>query len=208
MYETAHSTSIPVPRQASRASFAAWERWSASTDSVRLLFGWAIAEATVWPILPDFLPIPLVLGKPRRVAGFLAAAVGGMTLGGIGLYLFAFRWPAEALRLLYHLPTVRASAIDRARKDLAAHGLAAFLFQPVSGVPFKVWALLAGSEGRSPLRATPLFIISRGTRMAVLALAARFVGMRFRPFLSDYFLVPATMYPAAFLYVWRRLIDA
>jgi 1-acyl-sn-glycerol-3-phosphate acyltransferase len=208
MHEAAHSKSISPLRRASRRSFDAWECWSASAGSTRLQCVWAMAEATVWPILADFLLVPLVLGRPRRAGKHLAGAVSGMALGGIGLYLFAFQWPARSRRLLHRLPTVHAAAIERAEKDLAAHGLAAFLFQPVSGIPFKVWALLAGSEGRSPLRAIPLFIVARAGRMAIVALAARLIGLRYRPFLRDYFLILMTLYLAGFLYVWRRLIKA
>jgi membrane protein YqaA with SNARE-associated domain len=167
-----------------------------------------MAEATVWPILADFLLVPLVLGRPRRAGKHLAGAVTGMALGGIGLYLFAFQWPARGRRLLSRLPTVHAAAIDRAEKGLAAHGLAIFIFQPISGVPFKVWALLAGSEGRSPLRAIPLFIVARAARMAIVTLTVRIIGVRYRPFLRDYFLFLMTIYLAGFLYVWRRLINA
>ncbi len=208
MDETTRLAELSLPRRASHSSFDAWERWSASAGSTKLQFVWAMAEATVWPILADSLLVPLALGRPRRALTHLGGAVTGMALGGIGLYLFAFRRPAEALRLLHRLPTVHTAAIDRAEKGLAAHGLAAFLFQPISGIPFKVWALLAGSQGRSPLRAIPLFILARATRMTVVALAARLVGTRYRPFLRDYFLFLATLYVAGFLYVWRRLITA
>lgn len=207
-YDAGRLRSQSVLRRSSRASFAVWERWSASMGGVGLLSVWAIAEATVWPILPDFLLVPLVLGKPINAARLLAGAIAGMALGGAGIYLFAFQQPADALSLLHHLPTVHADAVNRAGQDLAAHGLAAFLYQPVSGVPFKVWALLAGSEGRSPLRAIPLFVLARGTRMAVLAVTARMIGARFRPFLGDYFLLGATIYLGAFFYVWWRLINA
>jgi membrane protein YqaA with SNARE-associated domain len=193
-------------RQRSRTSFAVWERWSASNGAARLQFAWALGEATVWPILPDFLLLPLVLSKPRHAARLLLRSIAGMALGGSCLYLFAYRQPAGALRLLHRLPTVRARAIDHAQRNLAARGLAAFLVQPVSGVPFKVWALLAGSEGRSPLRAIPLFVFARSLRMAVLTLVASVLGMRCRSVLSEYFLALATLYLSVFLYVWRRLV--
>jgi undecaprenyl-diphosphatase len=193
-------------RQHSRTSFAVWERRSASNGAARLLFAWAAGEATVWPILPDFLLIPLVVGEPRRAIRLLARSIAGMALGGSCLYLFAFRQPAAAIRLLRHLPMVRAGAINRAHNDLAAHGLTTFLFQPFTGVPFKVWALLAGSEGRSPLRAIPLFIFARGMRMAALTLVARMIGERARPFLRDNFLVVAALYLVGFFSVWWRLV--
>jgi membrane protein YqaA with SNARE-associated domain len=194
-------------RQHSHTCFAAWERWSASTSAGGLLFAWAAGEATVWPILPDFLLIPLVVGEPRRAVRLLARSIAGMALGGSCLYLFAFRQPAAAVRLLRHLPMVHAGAINRARRDLAAQELAAFLFQPFTGVPFKVWALLAASEGRSPLRAIPLFIFARAMRMVALTLVARMLGVRARPVLRENFLVVAVLYLAGFFSVWWRLVS-
>jgi membrane protein YqaA with SNARE-associated domain len=193
-------------RHHSRTSFAAWERWSESNGAEWLRFAWAIGEATVWPILPDFLLIPLVLGKPDHATRLLVRSMAGMALGGSCLYLCAYRRPAAALRLLHRLPTVRAGSIDRAQRNLAAYGLAALLFQPVSGVPFKVWALLAGSAGRSPLRAIPLFVFARSLRMAALTLLASALGLRCRSVLSQYFLALAATYLSVFLYVWRRLV--
>jgi membrane protein YqaA with SNARE-associated domain len=206
MHADGRSVAGSRPRH-SPACFAAWERWSATTGAGWLQFTWAFAEATFWPILPDFLLVPLALGTPRHARRLLLCAITGMALGGSGLYLFAYRQPAAAMHLLQQLPTVRAGARDRARDDLAAHGLAAFLFQPVSGVPFKVWALLAGSQGRSPLQAIPLFVLARSARMAILTLAASLIGVRCRPFLSRHFLVLMTLYLGGFLYVWWRLVS-
>ena len=189
-----------------RATFDWWVRWSSSTAGVGLLFVWAVAEATVWPILPDFLLVPIVLGNRRRFYIPLAAAIAGMAIGGTFLYLFAFWHPQQAVHLLHHLPTVREAAINRAHSYLADHGLAALIFQPWSGVPFKVWALLAGSEARNPAVAIPLFILARSARMAILAALASLFAQRFTRFLRDYSLFLLVIYLALFFYGWWQLI--
>jgi hypothetical protein len=74
-------------------------------------------------------------------------------------------------------------------------------------VPFKVWALIAGSEGRSPGEAIPLFIVARGTRMAIVATLACILGQRFTSMIRNYCIFLAMAYLALFLYVWWHLIS-
>jgi membrane protein YqaA with SNARE-associated domain len=193
-------------RRVSRDSFDWWERWTAGRAALGLIFVWAVAEATVWPILPDFLLIPLVVGNRRRYYLPLAGAVLGMALGGTFLYLFA-DWDAQhALQLLQHLPTVRASKIAGARGHLAAHGVAAFLFQPWSGIPFKVWAIVAGTQGINPLLAIPTFIAARAARMTILATVARLLTGRFSSLIRDQFVYLILAYVLLFFSVWWQLL--
>ena len=117
-------------RCASHAAFDRWEQVAGSRAAVVVMAAWAIAEATVWPIIPAALLVPLSIAHRRRYYIRLAAAVAGMALGGIGLYLFAYEAPQRALLLLRHLPLVGNKHIASAHASMAAHGAAAFLIQP------------------------------------------------------------------------------
>ncbi|GAC1435386.1 MAG: hypothetical protein NVSMB65_09360 [Chloroflexota bacterium] len=170
------------------------------------MVAWAIAEATVWPIIPDALLVPLSIADRRRYYIRLAAAVAGMALGGIGLYLFAYEAPQRALFLLRHLPLVGNKHIAIAHASLAAHGAAAFLIQPWSGVPFKVWAIEAGVEGIPPVLAIPTFIVARGLRMALISTLARLFAGWFAGLVRDAFLLLVTIYVLLFsLGLWWLL---
>src|SRR5918912_2266977 len=192
-------------RRECRETYDRWERLASSRLGTWLMFAWALAEATVWPILPDFLLVPLVAANRRRFHVPLAAAVIGMAAGCATTVLFAYRAPRHAWGLLRHLPLVHEQQIDVARRHLAAHGTAAFLFQPWSGVPSKIWAVVAGAERRNPWLAIPALVVARSLRMAVLAGAARLLAGRFAGAIRDHSIFLAATYVAVFsLRVWGR----
>jgi membrane protein YqaA with SNARE-associated domain len=170
------------------------------------MFGWAFAEATVWPIIPDALLVPMAAGNRRRSHVPLLAAVQGMALGGTALYLFAFVAPRRASRLLVRLPTVHERAIAGAQSRLNARGVWAFFWQPWSGIPFKVWAVVAGGQRLKPQRAIPIFVVARGMRMALLTTLARFLADRFIGVVRDRSLLLAVLYLALFFAGWWRLV--
>src|SRR2546421_6827505 len=65
-------------RRECRDTYDRWERFASSRWGAQLMFAWALAEATVWPILPDFLLVPMAAANRRRFHVPLAAAVAGM----------------------------------------------------------------------------------------------------------------------------------
>src|ERR671935_260906 len=191
-------------RRECRDTYDQWERLASSRLGTWLMFAWALAEATVWPILPDFLLVPMTVANRRRFHVPLAAAVTGMAVGGATTVLFAYRAPRHAWGLLRHLPLVHEQQIDVARRHLAAHGTAAFLFQPWSGVPSKIWAVVAGAERPHPWLAIATLVIARSLRMAVLAGAARMLAGRFAGPIRDHSIVLAATYVTVFSFgLWR-----
>ena len=45
----------------SRQAFSGWEHFACSRRGTALMFTWAAAESTVWPIIPDFLLLPIAV---------------------------------------------------------------------------------------------------------------------------------------------------
>lgn len=205
-YQKVDSGYAADARREGSATFAWWERWASSRQGTVLMFIWAFAESTVWPIVPDFLLVPMAVGNRRRYDVPLRAAILGMAVGGTGIYLFAFYAPREASRLLPHLPTVHERAIAGARDHLHAHGIWAFLFQPWSGIPLKVWAIVGGAQGLNPLLVIPTFIVARSLRMALLATLARRLAERRIGFVRQFFPFLVMIYVTLFFAGWWRLI--
>jgi membrane protein YqaA with SNARE-associated domain len=140
----------------------------------------------------------------RRFHVPLAAAATGMAVGGATTVLFAYRAPRHAWSLLRHLPLVHEQQIDVARGHLAAHGTVAFLFQPWSGVPSKIWAVVAGAERPNPWPAIAALVIGRSLRMGILAGAARLLAGRFAGAVRDHSIFLAATYVALFAFgLWR-----
>jgi membrane protein YqaA with SNARE-associated domain len=171
------------------------------------MFGWAFAEAMVWPVIPDVLLVPMAIANRRRFYVPLGAAIAGSALGGTALYLAATLLPDPAGTLLQLLPLVSERQITAAQTSLAAWGAAALLAQPWSGVPLKVWALVAVMHGIAPWPAIPLFIGARAVRMALVALAARLLGHVFAGFIRDIWLYLAALYLGLFGVGWWQLMQ-
>lgn len=189
-----------------RAAFDWWERFASSRAGTLVMFGWALAEAVVWPLIPDVLLVPMAAANRRRFYVPLAAAILGSALGGAALYLFAFWWPEWALDFLEIMPLVGDRQIETARERLATDGVSAFLGQPWSGIPFKVWGVLAGVQGLDPWRTIPAFILARALRMAVFATLARVLAGLGYTFLRDFFLYIVVIYLALFFYGWWQVV--
>lgn len=170
------------------------------------MFGWAFAEAIAWPIIPEFLLVPLAAGTRRRLLAPLASTIVGSAVGGALLYLYAMKQPDRAGSWLHRLPLVTDRQVARASASIRAHGVGALAIQPWTFVPLKVWAIVAATEGLDPSLAIPTFAISRAVRMAVLAVLASFAGYRFGRLLRDYSLFAAAAYVGVFFWGERRLV--
>jgi len=190
----------------SRALFDRWAQFAESRAAAPVLFAWAVAEATVWPILPDALLAPLMLARRTRRLWLVAACVAGMTLGGILTVLVAHWAPGFAPDLLRDLPLMTEEQIRGAADGVREHGAAGFLIQPVSGIPFKAWATAAGVQGLSPVLVIPAFIVARGLRMAATALLFGAIARLLGPRLRDWFAVVAVLYAAGFAFVFARIV--
>ena len=190
-----------------RAAYDGWSRFVLSRTGLVVMFLWAAAEATVWPVIPDFLLVPMALGARRRAAAPFLAALAGMALGGTVTFLAAFFDPHQTLSLLRHLPLVTKPQIDGARARLLHDGVRAFWFQPWSGIPFKVWAVLAGGMHLNAPLVIPTFIVARGLRMALFATVAGLLSSRFTRFFRDFSLFLAVIYVAFFLYGWWQVMS-
>jgi len=172
-----------------QAAWDSWERFSASRLGTALMLLWAAAEAIAWPIIPDFLLVPMAAGNRRCFYRPLAAAIAGAAIGGTLFYLFAFWAPSQAAAF-------------------AEHGAAAFVYQPLSGIPFKVWAIAGGSEGIKPWQSIPIFVVARGLRMTVFATIARVAAGLFSGFFREFSLFLLAIYLVLFFYGWWQVVSS
>lgn len=137
-----------------------------SSVGLWLLFAWGFGEALLWPIVPDFpLVLLVVVAPPRRWAPMVGAALGGSLLGGAMAYLVG------ALVVIPGLLLVTDRMIVEAVARMTSEGAWALLSQPLSGIPFKVFAYHAFDADLS----FPGFLLTaglaRGLRMGAVAVA-------------------------------------
>ena len=128
---------------------------------------WSVAEATVWPIMPDAVLVPLAFARPRDWWRLVLAATAGTALGGVLTYLAGARRGGSGTD--WQAPLVRPRMVVAVRNWLGSEGARGVRRQPASGIPFKVFAREAGAL-RIPL--IPFLAWAVGTRGLRFALAA------------------------------------
>jgi 1-acyl-sn-glycerol-3-phosphate acyltransferase len=138
-----------------------------------ITFCWAMAEAVSWPILAELLIAALVLSgptRPVRTAIKLAlGATAGSAIGGTATLLLARHG------VLPPQPMTTPLMVSYARDHLAAYGPSGLWSQPQSGVPYKVYARVAGQGGTSAASWLAISAQVRCIRMIAVALLAAIV---------------------------------
>lgn len=148
-----------------------------------LAFAWAVGEATVWFVIPEFLLLlVLFMRLHRRLQLVIYDAYGTVVGTLIGLTLH----PSPAF--LDHIPFIQPRMLEQVTAWYDEHGLGGLVFQAFSGVPYKLFVGLAPDYHFF----VPVFII--------FALMVR---------ISRYYLLYAifqSLYPVLNRYVYRHYI--
>lgn len=147
--------SEPPPR--SQADSGGGRLWIRELVSLIALGLWSLAEATIFFIVPDVLLTGLIASdradtRRQLIFGTLRviACVLGAVLGGWLLYEMAAADPQAARRLVLSVPFVGEPLMDRAEAMFPSGGLNAMVIGSLTGVPYKLFVVLAG-EHHMPL---------------------------------------------------------
>lgn len=123
---------------------------------------WAVAEAFVFPLIPDSGLAGMTFASPRRARRLWVGCVLGTVAGSVAaawLVRHGVSWP---------LPLVTERMSHAAGGWVAADGAAALAHQPLSGVPVKAFNA-TGAPDVSLLAWGAWIAVARGGRMAVTA---------------------------------------
>ena len=88
-----------------------------------------------------------------------------------------------------------ASVEQRIQRD----GPSAYLWQPISGIPFKVWGIMGAVNGLPAEITLPIAIFARSARMAIVALVGMLMRHRFATFMRDRFMILVGLYIIVFV---------
>lgn len=100
-------------------------------------------------------------------------------MGGLALYALAMNWPDATRKLVASLPFVRGWMFDTVVRAFADHGAAGMLYGPSSGIPYKVYAVMAPRQ----VDAASFLLMSIPARLERLALSCvvfSFAGLALR----------------------------
>lgn len=144
--------------------------------------GWSFAEAILFFIVAD-VPISFIALRWGWRAGVKAAFAASLAAiaGGAVTYAWASANPEDARAAILALPAIDAGLANAAAGRLAAEGNLAMLWGSISGVPYKLYALAAGSDGSSLLPFLLLTPLVRLPRFLGAALLASGIGAALAP---------------------------
>jgi 1-acyl-sn-glycerol-3-phosphate acyltransferase len=150
------------------------ERLALSPQAVLAVTAWAFAEAIMWPLVPEVALFALLIAAPVAALWLVPTAVLASMAGGLCALTLGMLGVAPEPPLV----------TDRMRAEVtvqvAAEGADAVRHQPLSGIPFKVYAAEAGRAGADPLDFLTAAVQARGTRIAVVGAACAAIGLGLR----------------------------
>ncbi len=162
-------------------------------------------EASIFPIPPDALMIPMILARPKRaffIAGVttLASVAGGVLGYFIGVYLY----DKVGVPVLEFYG--KTDAFDVFQTFYNKYGAVVLLFSGITPFPFKVTTILSGATGLNLATFIIFTLIGRGIRFfTVAALLWRF-GEPIRDFiekrLGTVFTIALLLLLGGFVVVW------
>jgi len=131
---------------------------------------WGFAEATLFFVVPDVLLTFMALEDRRQALRACGTAVVGAVAGGYLMYSMG-RVDADAANaLLDAVPAISRAMIERVRSSLASSGTLALFLGPLTGTPYKIYAVASGNLELG----LPAFLLvsvpARGLRFAALVL--------------------------------------
>lgn len=165
--------------------------WARHPRAPLLLLLLSLAEAVVFPVMPEVMLAPMCLSQPRRSFRFATLSLAGSLVGAVFGYLlghYAFELVKPALASLGWLTHIDAQVADlRALAQQSPWKL--FWLLVLAGftpIPLKFFTWAAGIVGVPLLPFLASMAIGRGKRVYLVALAIRLGGERAEAALRRY----------------------
>lgn len=157
--------------------------WARAPRAVHYLCALSFFEAFIFPIMPEVMLAPMMLGKRFRAFFYANISLLFSLLGALVGYALG-HWAYEGVKPLLsaHMQQVITIWVENLRTDMNQHWLAMLgaltlaALQPV--IPMKLVTWAAGIVGVPLLPFLACIAIGRGKRVWLLALLIRFFGNR------------------------------
>lgn len=166
--------------------------WARHPHAIRYLCGFSFVEAFIFPVMPEVMLAPMMLGKRHRAFFYANLSLAFSLLGslvGYALGHFAFEALKPSLGTLHLLVPIE-QGVANLQAQMAAHrwGLFGVLFLaalvPVVPMKFVTWS--SGVLGVPVLPFLGCVMLGRGKRVWLLALLIYLFGERAEQLLHKY----------------------
>ena len=157
------------------------DRFSSGRAALWFAFAWGVAEASLLFIIPDVLLTLIACRAFKPAFKATLAALAGALIGGATMYAFGLRSPDDARAFLDYVPAINPNLIERVARQLNEHGLTAVMIGPLKGIPYKIYAVEWGAQGRSLISFLLISIPARYVRFFLAAVVARLIARLIEP---------------------------
>ncbi|MCP4221472.1 MAG: DedA family protein [bacterium] len=169
--------------------------WAEKPSAQLALFILAFAESSFFPVPPDVLLIPLVLGFRRKWFRLALIVTIGSTLGGafgyfIGHYLWYGDYPqysALAQFFFDHIPGFTIAKFELMRVKYELYGFWIVFTAGFTFIPYKIFTISSGAFNLNFLVFMVASVISRGARFFLVAFLINRFGVPMKKFIDKYF---------------------
>jgi membrane protein YqaA with SNARE-associated domain len=157
--------------------------WARAPRAVYYLCALSFFEAFIFPIMPEVMLAPMMLGKRLKAFFYANMSLLFSLLGSVVGYALG-HWAYESVKplLSMHMQEVITAWVNNLRVDMNEHWLTMLgalmlaALQPVIPMKFVTWA--AGIVGVPVLPFLACMAVGRGKRVWLLALLIRLFGER------------------------------
>jgi hypothetical protein len=138
-------------------------------------FLWGFAEGTLFFIIPDVILSWASLASVKCGIKIFGAILAGAVIAGLCMYTWSARQPDTARSAVGAVPFVRTRMFDKVQEDYRNHGAAGIFYTLGTGIPYKIYAVLAPPVS-SPVTFALVSIPARLERMLLSWLIPTFLG--------------------------------
>lgn len=159
--------------------------WAKHQHAPYYLAGVSFVESSVFPIPPDVMLIPMVLGKPLRAWHYALLTTIASVLGGVFGYVIGY----FAFETIAHSFIVEFGYEEMYQQVVAwfnSHGWLAVIVAGITPIPYKIFTIAAGAVKMPLWGFVTASIIGRAVRFFLVAGLVKSVGKRLEEKLLKY----------------------
>lgn len=170
--------------------------WAEKPSAQYALFVLAFAESSFFPVPPDVLLIPLVLGFRKNWFKLAAITTAGSALGGIfGYFIGHMLWwnggypnySAVANFFFHSIPGFTETLFESMKVKYDLYGFWIVFTAGFTPIPYKVFTISSGAFDLNFVTFTLASVISRGARFFLVSSLIYWFGEPIKIFINKWF---------------------
>ncbi len=169
--------------------------WAEKPSARAALFILAFAESSFFPVPPDVLLIPLVLGYRRKWFNLALTVTAASALGGAFGYLIGhFLWwagpdiPSGVAEFFFrNIPGFSEKVFWKMQARYAEYGFWIVFTAGFTPIPYKIFTISSGAFDLSFITFMIASVISRGARFFLISFLVFRFGEPIKRFIDKYF---------------------